>query len=142
MGCCGVHDNNIIDFPYEKVEEYNSLKTEINQIISNRNNKDRKDFNKVLELFNRSSSKITEYEREIKKIKNKKDKNPDFNNDILKGLNEDISLLREYNHTLNDLIKECDDKDNHFSDRYDYQIDNNEIDSKQKETEEINEEII
>jgi hypothetical protein len=141
MGCCVSHDNNIEDFPYQKVEEFNNLKTEIEQVLSNKDNKDRKNFNKVLELFNKSSSKITEYERELKKLKNKKEKSPDFNHDMFKGLNDDIKQLREYNHTLNNLLKECDDNDNKFTVQYDNQMDSNEIDSRPKETEEINEDI-
>ena len=30
---------------------------------------------------------------------------------MIKGLNDDIKQLREYNHTLNDLIKESDDNE-------------------------------
>ena len=108
MGCCGPKDKNSDDFPYEKVEEFNKLKSEINQIIIDKDHQDRKNVNKLFELFNKTSNKISEYENEIKKLKNQKQ---NLNNDLLKGLNEDIKQLRDYNHTLNNLIKESEDNE-------------------------------
>ena len=108
MGCCGPKDKNSDDFPYEKVEEFNKLKSEINQIIIDKDHQDRKNINRLFELFNKTSNKISEYENEIKKLKNQKQ---NLNNDLLKGLNEDIKQLRDYNHTLNNLIKESEDNE-------------------------------
>ena len=108
MGCCGPKDKNSDDFPYEKVEEFNKLKSEINEIIIDKDHQDRKNVNKLFELFNKTSNKISEYENEIKKLKNQKQ---NLNNDLLKGLNEDIKQLRDYNHTLNNLIKESEDNE-------------------------------
>ena len=108
MGCCGPKDKNSDDFPYEKVEEFNKLKSEINEIIIDKDHQDRKNVNKLFELFNKTSNKISEYENEIKKLKNQKQ---NINNDLLKGLNEDIKQLRDYNHTLNNLIKESEDNE-------------------------------
>ena len=108
MGCCGPKDKNSDDFPYEKVEEFNKLKSEINEIIIDKDHQDRKNVNKLFELFNKTSNKISEYENEIKKLKNQ---NQNLNNDLLKGLNEDIKQLRDYNHTLNNLIKESEDNE-------------------------------
>ena len=150
MGCCASHDNKILEFPYEKMEEYNNLKTEINEILSNKDNKDRKNFNKLMELFTRSSNKIAEYEREIKNLKNQQTKDPAFNSDMLKGFNEDIKQLKDYNQTLNNLIKECDENNidikneneneisNHSDKKQDQIIENN-IENKPKEAEEFNE---
>ena len=74
MGCCGAVDNNIDDLPYGKIEEFNNLKSEIEEIITGKNNKDRKNVNKLFDLFDRISNKIEEYEKEIKLIKKKKKK--------------------------------------------------------------------
>ena len=138
MGCCGPHDQNIDDFPFEKVEEYNNLKCEINELITNKDNKDRKNFNKVLELFNKTSKIITEYEREIKKLKNKKTNSTNFNFEMVQGLNDDIQQLKEYNHALNNLIKECDENDNKFTN---ININNDIGDNKQIEINENNNDI-
>ena len=111
MGCCGAVDNNIDDLPYGKIEEFNNLKSEIEEIITGKNNKDRKNANKLFDLFDRTSNKITEYEKEIKLIKNKKKKNNNINDNMIHELNNDIKQLKEYNHTLNDLLKESNEKE-------------------------------
>ena len=111
MGCCGPQDKNVEDFPFEKIEDFNNLKSELSEIISDKEHKQRKNINKLFELFNKTSNKINEFEREVKKLKNKKLRNSNVNNDVIKGLNDDIKQLREYNHTLNDLIKESDDNE-------------------------------
>ena len=111
MGCCGAVDNNIDDLPYGKIEEFNNLKSEIEEIITGKNNKDRKNANKLFDLFDRTSNKITEYEKEIKLIKNKKKKNNNINDNMIHELNNDIKQLKEYNHTLNDLLKESNENE-------------------------------
>lgn len=111
MGCCGPQDKNVEDFPFEKIEDFNNLKSELSEIISDKEHKQRKNINKLFELFNKTSNRINEFEREVKKLKNKKLRNSNVNNDVIKGLNDDIKQLREYNHTLNDLIKESDDNE-------------------------------
>lgn len=111
MGCCGSTDNNGEDLPFGKLEEFTMLKTEINEIITNKHNKRRKNANVIFELYNKTSNKITEYEKEIKKLKNKKYKNKEISDDMIKGLTNDIQELKEYTHTLNDLLKETDDND-------------------------------
>ena len=113
MGCCSPNvNNNMIDFRFEKVEEFNILKLELDEIINDKNHKYRKNINKLLDLFNKTSNKITEYEKESKIIKNKKEKNNILDSDILQDLNNDIKQLRVYNHTINDLIKDCDENEN------------------------------
>ena len=72
MGCCNPNNNNMIDFRIEKLEEFNKLKFEINEIISDKDHKDRKNINKLFELFNRTSIKINESERAIRNLKIKK----------------------------------------------------------------------
>ena len=120
MGCCSSNDKNIEDFPFQKIEEYNALKSEIDEIISDKGHKERKNPTKLFELFNKTSTKITEFEKEVKSLKNKKIRNPNIGDDMIKGLNNDIKQLKQYNHTLNDLIKESDDNDinNNDKDKY------------------------
>ncbi len=110
MGCCTPNNNNMIDFRLEKIEEFNRLKFEISEIISNKEHKDRKNINKLFELFNRTSIKINEYEREIRNLKVKKDNKQSIDNGMLQGLNNDIKQLKEFNHILNELIKKSDEE--------------------------------
>ena len=112
MGSCGPRDKGVEDYPFDKFEDFKILKSEITEIISNKEHRDRKDTNKLFELFNKTSNKITEFEKEVKKLRNRKLRNnPNVSDDMIKGLNDDIKLLREYNHTLNDLMKESDDNE-------------------------------
>ena len=143
MGCCGAVDKNIDDLPLGKLEEFNILKSEINEIISDKDNKDRKNANKIFELFHQTSNKITEYEREVKKLKNKKLKDKNINDDIIEGLNNDIKQLREYNHTLNDLLKETDENanNNKTENQLIFEIKNETENDFENEKEIINEEI-
>ena len=143
MGCCGAVDNNLEDVPLGKLEEFNILKSEINEIISDKDNKDRKNANKIFELFHQTSNKITEYEKEIKKLKNKKLKDKDLNDDIIQGLNNDIQQLKEYNHTLNDLLKETEENDNNNKNgnKVIYEIKNETKNDFENKKEIINEEI-
>ena len=109
MGCCGPKNKINEDFPYEEIEEFNKLKSEINEIINDKEHPDRKNINKLLELFNKTSNKLTEYENEVKNLK---DKNKNLTDDMIKGLNEDIKQLKKFNQILNDLIKESDGNEN------------------------------
>ena len=137
MGCCSPVDNNMEDVPLGKLEEFNILKSEINEIISDKDNKDRKNANKIFELFHQTSNKITEYEREIKKLKNKKLKNKNLNDDMIQGLNNDIQQLKEYNHTLNDLLKETEENDNKNKNE-NHNETKNDFENKKEINEEIN----
>ena len=110
MGCCNPNNNNKIDFRIEKIEEFNKLKFEINEITSDKDHKDRKNINKLFELFNRTSIKINESERAIRNLKIKKSNKQNIDNGMLQGLYNDIKQLKEYNHILNDLIKKNDEE--------------------------------
>ena len=151
MGCFYQTEKNMIDFRFEKVEEFNMLKLELDDIINDKNHRYRKNINKLFDLFNKTSSKITEYEKEVKKIKNKRVKNIIFDDDILKDLNNDINQLKKYNHILYDLIKESDEnenennekkidksKENEIKDDSEYNYDNYFENGKDNNNEEIN----
>ena len=127
MGCCTPTNKNMIDFRFEKVDEFNKLKSEIDEIISDPGHKDRKNVNKLFELFNKTASKINEYEREVKKLKNKKATNKKVDDNMMQGLINDIRQLREYNHTLNDLIKKSDENDVIYTETKPLNINENQI---------------
>ena len=110
MGCCISSEKNVESLPFEKLKELNKLKTEIAEIINDKNHKERKNINKLFELFNRTSNIVTDLEKELTKIQ--EEKIIDINNeDMIKGVNKDIKLLKEYNHSLNELIKESGDNE-------------------------------
>ena len=117
----------MIDFRFEKVDEFNKLKSEIDEIISDPGHKDRKNVNKLFELFNKTASKINEYEREVKKLKNKRATNKKVDDNMMQGLINDIRQLREYNHTLNDLIKKSDENDVIYTETKPLNINENQI---------------
>ena len=108
MGCCGSLNKNNYEMPYEKIEEYNKLKKEIDEIITNNENPYRKDSNKLLELLNKTSVKISEYEEELDNLKNKKNIDKNIRGNYIKGLNSDIKELKDYYLNLDNLIKEND----------------------------------
>ena len=110
MGCCGNLDKNQYEMPLEQIEEFNQLKSEIEEIITNNENPYRKDSNKLIELLNKTSVKISEYEEELDKLKNKKNIDKNVPDDFIKGLNTDIKQLKDYYIILDNLIKENDNE--------------------------------
>ena len=106
MGCCGNLDKNQYEMPYEQIEEFNQLNAEIEEIITNNENPYRKDSNKLLELLNKVSVKISEYEEELDKLKKKKNIDKNDPDDFIKALNSDIKQLKDYYLILDKLIKE------------------------------------
>ena len=113
MGCCSPNDKTLVDFPFHKIEELNNLKLEVSEIISDKNHRQRKNINKLFELFDKTSIKINEFEKEVQLLKNKKRRNLNSNisDDMIRGIANDIKQLKDYNHTLNDLLKESDDNE-------------------------------
>jgi len=114
MGCICKNKNEIkIDsFPFEKEKEYNLLKPGLNQIILDLSNINRKNENKLLELLNKTSNIMSEFERVVN---NHKSNNENFNYDMLNGLKNDIKDLREYKNKLNTLIEECKENNNNYN---------------------------
>ena len=113
MGCCSPNDKTLVDFPFHKIEELNNLKLEVSEIISDKNHRQRKNINKLFELFDKTSNKINEFEKEVQLLKNKKRRNlySNISEDMIIGITNDIKQLKDYNHTLNDLLKESDDNE-------------------------------
>ena len=105
MGCCGGGDKGFEEFPFEKMEEFNRLKNEVSDIITNQSHKYRKNSQKLIDLFNKTSLKITDYEREVRQLKNKNQSNGSSSDRVIHGMFEDIKQLKEYNRILNNLIK-------------------------------------
>ena len=105
MGCCVSHEGNLNDIPFEEIDEFRSLKQEINQILINKDNIDQTDNIQLLELINRISIKIAKCEEVIDRLKTKRKLNPKTIEENIKGLKSDINELKEYNISLNNQVK-------------------------------------
>ena len=103
MGCCGSNSKLKIDVPFEKIEKFTKLKSELDKFLSNENSQERKNNKKVLDLLIKTSNEISDYEIILKKLK--KNKKLDIKN-ITSGLKQDIRQLKEYHTILNNLMKE------------------------------------
>ena len=117
MGCCGSLNKNNYEMPCEKIEEYNKLKKEIDELMTNNENQYWKDSNKLLELLNKTSVKISEYEEELDNLKNKKNIDKNIRGNYIKGLNSDIKELKDYYLILDNLIKENDNGQDKIKDK-------------------------
>ena len=104
MGCC-VSNELSKELTLEEIEEYNKLTSEINEILSNKNNLDINNSDYLLKLINKISVKIANCEEIIKKIKLKRF-NSKFSGDTLKFLNNNIKQLKTFNNFLNEQITE------------------------------------
>ena len=105
MGCCACRNGNLNEFPFEEIEEFNNLKKEILQILNNKDNINLSNNNELLELINKISIKIAKCEEVLESLKYKKKINPETINEIMQGIKNNISELKEYNLVLNNQIK-------------------------------------
>ena len=105
MGCCSTNKLQF-ELPLEKMEEYDKIKLEIEQFLSNNDQKDEKNIEKLKDLINKLSNKISKYENDLLKMKRNNGKNDDISNSLIEGINQDILILKDYNIKLNNLIQE------------------------------------
>ena len=105
MGCCACRNGNLNEFPFEEIEEFNNLKKEILLILNNKDNINLSNNNELLELINKISIKIAKCEEVLESLKYKKKINPETINEIMQGIKNNISELKEYNLVLNNQIK-------------------------------------
>ena len=106
MGCCGSNQKYQIEIPLEKVEKYNKLILTIENFLSNKNENEKYDSNKILDLLIKTSNGISEYENELKKFKKMKNENNNINDELINEINKDIKILKTHHTTLNSLMKE------------------------------------
>ena len=104
MGCC--EPNELLqEITVEEIEEYNKLNSEINQILTNKNDIDIYNSDSLLKLINRISVKISNCKEIIGKIKLKRFSSK-FSGDTLRNLKNNVKLLNEYSKNLNEQITE------------------------------------
>ena len=104
MGCCVSNDSGFNDIPFEEIEEYNKLKSEINQILDNKDKINQTNNEELLETINKISILIARGEEAIGKMKPLKRIKSKFINE-LQEINSKINDLKEYSFTLNNQIK-------------------------------------
>ena len=106
MGCCATNAKFQLELPFEQMEEYDKLKSEIEQFLSSEVPQEKKDKNKISNLLIKLSNQITRYENDLLKLKRDKDKtnNENINDDLIEGINQDIKILKEYQTSLNNLL--------------------------------------
>ena len=104
MGCCVSNDSGFNDIPFEEIEEYNKLKSEMNQILDNKDKIDQTNNEELLETINKISILIARAEETIGKMKPLKRIKSKFINE-LQEINNKINDLKEYSSTLNNQMK-------------------------------------
>ena len=106
MGCCATNAKFQLELPFDQMEEYDKLKSEIEQFLSSEMPQEKKDKNKISNLLIKLSNQITRYENDLLKLKRDKDKtnNENINDDLIEGINQDIKILKEYQTSLNNML--------------------------------------
>ena len=106
MGCCASHTKLQIDIPFERMDEYNKVKKDIEEFLDNKDPNVRSDSNKILDLLIKTSNVISKYENDLRILKKNKNDSKDIGDDLIEGINQDIKVLRSHHITLNNLLKE------------------------------------
>ena len=110
MGCCAQNAKIQMELPFEKMEEYDKLKMEIEEFLSSKDLKDKKNKNKILDFSKKLSNQISKYEKDLLKLKRDNTKNENISDELIEGMNQDIKILKDYQTTLNNLLKETEKK--------------------------------
>ena len=104
MGCC-VPNELSQELTLEEIKEYNKLISDINQILTDKNNIDIYNTDCLLKLINRISVKISNCKEIIRKIKLKRFSSK-FSGETLQNLRDNINQLNKYSKYLNEKITE------------------------------------
>ena len=110
MGCCAQNAKFQMELPFEKMEEYDKLKMEVEEFLSSKDLKDNKNKNKILDFSKKLSNQISKYEKDLLKLKRDNTKNENISDELIEGMNQDIKILKDYQTTLNNLLKETEKK--------------------------------
>ena len=110
MGCCAQNAKFQMELPFEKMEEYDKLKMEVEEFLSSKDLKDKTNKNKILDFSKKLSNQISKYEKDLLKLKRDNTKNENISDELIEGMNQDIKILKDYQTTLNNLLKETEKK--------------------------------
>ena len=97
-----------MEIPFDNMEDYEKLKLELEQFVSSKDPKLKRNMNKILDLLTRTKNQISEYEAEINRLQNIKSKNDNdnVNAELIEGITQDIKILKNYQSILNKIMKE------------------------------------
>ena len=105
MGCCAASSKFQLEVPFERMEEYEKLKLEIEQFLSSKDPNAKSNKNLISKLLKKSSNQISKYENELSRLKLNQSKN-EINDDLIESITQDIKVLKDYHTLLNNLMKE------------------------------------
>jgi len=105
MGCCAGSSKFQLEVPFERMEEYEKLKLEIEQFLSSKDPNAKSNKNLISKLLKKSSNQISKYENELSRLKLNQSKN-EINDDLIESITQDIKVLKDYHTLLNNLMKE------------------------------------
>ena len=106
MGCCATNTKFQLELPFEKMEEYDKLKMEIEEFLSSKEPNNKENKNKILNFTKKLSNQIAKYETDLIKLKRDNAKNENISDELIEGMNQDIKTLKDYQIALNNLLKE------------------------------------
>ena len=106
MGCCATNTKFQLELPFEKMEEYDKLKMEIEEFLSSKEPNNKENKNKILNFTKKLSNQISKYETDLIKLKRDNAKNENISDELIEGMNQDIKTLKDYQIALNNLLKE------------------------------------
>ena len=92
MGCCAANTKLQLEVPFEKMEEYEKLKFEIEQFLSSKDPKEKSNKNLISNLLKKSSTQISKYENELNRLKLNQSKD-EINDDLIESITQDIKVL-------------------------------------------------
>jgi len=105
MGCCAASSKFQLEVPFERMEEYEKLKLEIEQFLSSKDPNAKSNKNLISKLLKKSSNQISKYENELSRLKLNQSKN-EISDDLIENITQDIKVLKDYHTLLNNLMKE------------------------------------
>ena len=112
MGCCGSNTKLQTELALKHLEKYSKLKSKLEQFLFKEDPKERMNPKKLFDIVIKSSNEISDYEKELNKLKINKLNNINISDELIEAIEEDINKLNEYHKILRELLANSDKVDN------------------------------
>ena len=112
MGCCGSNIKLQTELALKHLEKYSKLKSKLEQFLFKEDQKERMNSKKLFDIVIKSSNEISDYEKELNKLKINKLNNINISDELIESIEEDINKLNEYHKILRELLANSDKVDN------------------------------
>ena len=112
MGCCGSNTKLQTELALKHLEKYSKLKSNLEQFLFKEDQKERMNPKKLFDIVIKSSNEISDYEKELNKLKRNKLNNINISDELIEAIEEDINKLNEYHKILRELLANSDKLDN------------------------------